>query len=503
MNKKAHLALVVFLLVIFVCLTTVLPQAYGTKHVDAEQGNLAIDMQYEGVRIKKFPFAVQCWTFRNFTFFEALQKIKELGIEYVQPYPGQVLEKNNPNVKFDHNLPDDQIDRVKIKLKELGLTLVSYGVVNFGNKEDEMQNIFEFAQKMGIRTIVTEPDYDDYSLIEKMAGKYRINIAIHNHPTPSKYARPETVIYRVDGLDPGIGACADTGHWMRSGVNPLEALRALKGRIQDVHLKDLNAFGTKDAYDVPFGEGKANIHDILAELTLQDYAGYISIEYEKEEDVDNPSPAVKRGLEYIKSITYYQYHEQILKRSHWGYSKSGWNHYGPGYFALNEKTGVLKGQGGMGLLWYATKKYKDFIFELDYKCADEFTNSGVFLRVPDVPTSDDYIFHSFEIQIDPSGKGIHKTGSAYDAEAPMKDVFHPAGEWNHFKISFVGNRIQVELNNVLVLDWEAEPRGKVQDFASEGYIGLQNHDSRSPVYFKNIYIKDLSWPTHPTPTLKE
>jgi sugar phosphate isomerase/epimerase len=491
MKKRIIFTATVFLLAFFVLPAVVSSQAgYGTAETDKEK--VALSSRYENIRIKKFPFAVQCWTFRKFSFFEALQKIKGLGIAYVQPYPGQVLEKNNPQLKFDHNLPDDQIDLVKKKLKELGLTLVSYGVVNFENAEEEMNKVFAFAQKMEIRTIVTEPSYDDYSLIDKMVKKYRINVAIHNHPTPSKYARPETVVYRVDGLDPRIGACADTGHWMRSGVNPLEGLRVLKGRIQDVHLKDLNMFGSKDAFDVPFGQGKANIRNILAELTLQDYAGYISIEHEKKEDIDNPSPAVKKGMEYIKSITYYQDHEQILWRSRWGYSKHGWNHYGPGHFELDEKTGVLKGQGGMGLLWYAAKKYKDFILELDYKCADEFTNSGIFLRVPDMPKSDDYIYHSFEIQINPAGEGLHKSGAAYDAEAPMKDAFHPAGEWNHFKISFIGNRIQVELNGVLVLDWEAEPRGKVRDFASEGYIGLQNHDSRSPVYFKNIYIKDLS-----------
>jgi hypothetical protein len=290
---------------------------------------------------------------------------------------------------------------------------------------------------------------------------------------------------------------------MRSGVNPLEAVRALKGRIRDVHLKDLNEFANKEAFDVPFGKGKANIRDVLAELTLQDYTGYLTIEYEREEEALNPSPSIRKGLDYVKSITYYQDHEQILKGGRWGYSKSGWNHYGPGYFELDGKTGVLKGQGGMGLLWYAKKKYKDFILELDYKCADEFTNSGIFLRVPEMPVSDDYIYYSFEIQINPAGKDIHKTGAAYDAEAPTKDAFFPPGEWNHFKISFIGSRIQVELNDVLVLDWDAEPRGKVRDFAGEGYLGLQNHDSRSPVYFKNIYIKEISWPTRPTPSFKE
>ena len=57
----------------------------------------------------------------------------------------------------------------------------------------------------------------------------------------------------------------------------------------------------------------------------------------------------------------------------------------------------------------------------------------------------------------------------------------------------MGNRLQVELNGQEVLDWEAEPRGKVEDFAPRGYIGLQNHDDGSLVHFRNIYVKALDW----------
>jgi len=446
---------------------------------------------YKDVRIKKFPIAVQCWTFRKFSFFETLKKVKELGVSYLQPYPGQKLDSEGPVNRFDHNMSEDQIKQVKQKLKEYGIRLVSYGVVHFENNEESMRKVFDFAKKMGIRTIVTEPRYDDFSLIERMVKKYNINIAIHNHPDPSKYAHPETVLEHIKGLDERIGSCADTGHWMRTGVNPVEALRMLKGRITDVHLKDLNEFGTKDAFDVPFGQGKANIQNILAELTLQNYYGYLAVEHENPNEVDNPSPSIKKGIEYIKSITHYQDYEEIFKRSYRRYSKHGWNHYGPGYFELDEKTGVLKGHGGMGLFWYSVKKYKDFILELDFKCADKYTNSGIFIRVPDMPKNDDYIYHSFEIQIDDSGKGIHKTAAVYDAEPPNADAFKESGEWNHLKIVFKGKNIQLELNGVGVLDWDAEPRGKVKDFADEGYIGLQNHDSRSPAYFKNIFIKEL------------
>jgi hypothetical protein len=184
-------------------------------------------------------------------------------------------------------------------------------------------------------------------------------------------------------------------------------------------------------------------------------------------------------------------YEQLLKDNNGRYHKGGWNHYGPGYFELDPATGVLTSHGGMGLFWYSVKEFGDFVLELDFLCADENTNSGVFLRVPGVPASDDYIYHSFEIQIDDASEGIHHTGAAYDAEAPTHLASNPPGEWNHFKITFVGSRLQVELNGQEVLDWEAEPRGKVEDFALRGYIGLQNHDDQSPVSFRNIVLMEL------------
>jgi hypothetical protein len=184
-------------------------------------------------------------------------------------------------------------------------------------------------------------------------------------------------------------------------------------------------------------------------------------------------------------------YEQILKAYDGRFEKHGWNHYGPGYFDLDPATGVLTSHGGMGLLWYAAKPYGDFVLDLEFKCADRTTNSGVFVRIPAVPTSDEYIYHSFEIQIDDASEGVHTTGAVYDAEAPRARASRFPGEWNHYRITVRGDRITVELNGTEVVNWRAEPRGKVRDFARRGYIGLQNHDDRSPVYFRNIYVKEL------------
>ncbi len=183
---------------------------------------------------------------------------------------------------------------------------------------------------------------------------------------------------------------------------------------------------------------------------------------------------------------------QILKSHDGRYSKHGWNHYGPGYFELDRETGVLTSHGGMGLFWYAAREYGDFVLELEFKSTDGATNSGIFVRVPGVTVSDDYIYHSFEIQIDEAGEGIHETAAVYDAEAPSQQTSNPPGEWNQLKITLEGNHIAIELNGTQVVDWDMEPRGKVQDLAPRGYIGLQNHDDRSPVYFRNIYVTALN-----------
>lgn len=197
-------------------------------------------------------------------------------------------------------------------------------------------------------------------------------------------------------------------------------------------------------------------------------------------DVDGPPPAPEEGFTALIGQWEGRFH------------KGGWNHYGPGYVTLDPATGVLATHGGMGLFWYAADTFGDFVLRLQFQTSKPESNSGVFLRVPEVPASDAYIYHSFEVQIHATaGEGIHRTGAVYDAVAPSVDAAKAPGEWNDMEISFVGDRITVVLNGTQVVDWEAEPAGKVEDFAGRGYIGLQNHDADSSVWFRNLRVKTL------------
>jgi len=457
---------------------------------NAAQEELPSKIDYSSVRIRKFPIALQCWTYRRYSFMETLDKAKNLGIKYLQAYPGQKFAPDSEK-KFDTDLPEQDRALVKKRLKELGLSIELFGVTGFSD-EASARKLFSFAKDMGISTIVIEPEFHLLPLADKLANQYKINVAIHNHPEPSRYWHPGIIYFHIKDLSPRMGICGDTGHWTRSGVTPSDALKLFKGRVLDVHLKDLNEFGKKEAYDVPFGSGQSNIQNILAELSLQNYHGFLTIEHEKEEDAMSPEAAISEGLNYIKKITYFEGYDELLGYRGRTYNKHGWNHYGPGYFELDEASGVLTSSGGMGLLWYSQKMYENFVLDLDFKCHAGNTNSGIFLHIPEMVTSNDYIYKSFEIQIDDDDTLTkHTTGAVYDAEPAKMLASNPTGEWNHYRITFIDDMIKVELNGLLVNTWKAEPRGKIKSFARKGYIGLQNHDSQAKVSFKNIFVKEL------------
>lgn len=242
----------------------------------------------------------QAYSFNRFTFFEAVDKVASMGLGYIEAYPGQKLSPEKPDLKFDHDMSEETQAEVKAKLDAAGVKLVIYGVVGLPNDEAECRKIFEFAKVMGIETICSEPTEDAFDVIEKLCEEYGINVAIHNHPKPSRYWNPDRVLDVCEGRSKRIGACADTGHWMRSGVDPLEALKKLEGRIISFHFKDLNEFGERSAHDVPWGTGKANVKALLEEVHRQGVKAVFSAEYEH--NWENSVPDIAQSVAYFDEV---------------------------------------------------------------------------------------------------------------------------------------------------------------------------------------------------------
>ena len=248
-----------------------------------------------------FFIGCQAYTFNRFTAFEAIEKTAECGGKVIEFYPNQMLSKDQPHVKWDHNASPEIIQKVKDKLAACHVRAVNYGVVPIPADEAAARKIFEFAKTMGLYGITTE-SVDSIDTIEKLVKEYDIHVGFHDHPKRPNKANyrmwdPNYILSVVKDRDPRIGSCADTGHWVRSGLNPVDCLRILKGRIMSSHLKDLNEMGLA-AHDVPYGCGVSDVPGILAELKEQGFAGNISIEYEYH--WENSEPEVGQCIGFIR-----------------------------------------------------------------------------------------------------------------------------------------------------------------------------------------------------------
>ena len=252
---------------------------------------LAADLAKGAPNAEKLGWRLGCqaYSFNRFTFFDAIDKTASLGLHYIEAYPGQrISDKLAGNV--GPSMSAELRKEVLKKLADSGVKMVNFGVGGCDRQH------FEFAKEMGIETLVSEPGENAFDSIDKLCSEFGVNLAIHNHPKPSHYWNPDTVLKVCKGRGKRIGACADTGHWMRSGLNPIECLKKLEGRIISFHLKDLNQMGG-GAHDVPWGTGAGNAKGMLAEIHRQGIKAVFSIEYEY--NWDNSVPEIAKCVEFF------------------------------------------------------------------------------------------------------------------------------------------------------------------------------------------------------------
>lgn len=180
-------------------------------------------------------------------------------------------------------------------------------------------------------------------------------------------------------------------------------------------------------------------------------------------------------------------------------SLADWQMAGSGNFL--QVFDILESVGGPGVLWYTREAFADFVLELEWQYAQRTDNSGIFIRIPVLNSSNPndwlpVVDQGYEIQIDPRGFNsekniendpIRSTGAIYNLNPPARlDVAKGPWQWNTFAIEAVGNRIKVTLNGVLVNDFtDANSR------SLRGHIGLQNHHDGSKVQFRNIRIRSV------------
>jgi len=218
------------------------------------------------------PLGIQLYSLRGYDVDTALAHAKDLGFQAVEFYSGMFPITDDTAV----------INATVQKVKDLGLTISAHGVNGFGGDAEANRKVFAFAKAAGIRTISADPAPESFESLDELVKEFDIRIAIHNHGPAHRYNKVIDVLHAIEGHDERIGACADLGHFIRSGERPTEVIRLLAGRLYGIHLKDFAEMQEKTK-GVILGKGHMDVAAVFEALVKADFPadGALSLEYEE------------------------------------------------------------------------------------------------------------------------------------------------------------------------------------------------------------------------------
>ena len=233
---------------------------------------------------------IQLYSLRGYPVDVALRHARDLGFRVVEFYSGMYPLNSTP----------EQIAAMKKQLADLGLSVSAHGVNGFGGNAAANRKVFEFAKTAGIRTLTADPAPEAFASLDELVKEFDIRIAIHNHGPKHRYDKVLDVLRAIEKHDDRIGACADLGHYIRSGENPVEVIRLLKGRLYGVHLKDFQDMQEKTK-GVILGKGHLDVPAVFAALEQVGFPadGALSLEYE--ENPQDPLADIRACLEAARS----------------------------------------------------------------------------------------------------------------------------------------------------------------------------------------------------------
>ena len=145
----------------------------------------------------------------------------------------------------------------------------------FGGTDDGINFNFELAKALGCKAITTERSDSLAKKLAPFAEKHKIYVAFHNHTNN---------VPTIEKLDPLL-ECGqyiifnfDIGHYVAGtkGKSPIPVIEKYHDRIISLHLKDR----TPDGGNLPWGQGKTPIKEVLQLLKKEKWPIYGDIELE-------------------------------------------------------------------------------------------------------------------------------------------------------------------------------------------------------------------------------
>lgn len=238
---------------------------------------------------ESFKVGIAGYTFVKFDIDKTLETMKRADVHYLC-------------IK-DFHLPvkstDKEIKAFHAKLKEYDITGYAVGPL-YMKTEADVDKFFDYAKRVGVKTIVGVPQYDLLPYVNKKVQEYDMNYAIHLHgPDIDIYQDADEVWEKTKDLDPRMGMCLDVGHDTRNGKDPVADLKKYHTRVFDIHIKDVTGT-TGKGYSVEVGRGIIDFPAFVKALREVEYTGVCSLEHER--NMDNPFMGIAESIGYFRAI---------------------------------------------------------------------------------------------------------------------------------------------------------------------------------------------------------
>ncbi len=192
--------------------------------------------------------------------------------------------------------PTDQVATRAAEYRAAGTTLTAAGTIYFAKDDDaDIRSKFEYVIAAGIPIIVGSPTREVLPRVEKFVKEYDIKLAIHNHGTEDKqWPSPLDVLAAVKSMDPRIGCCIDVGHTMRTGTDPVAAIKKVGPSSLSTFTSRIWPTAKCKESQVAVGDGVMPIPGIFKALVDIGYKGNVDLEYEIHDD--DPMPGVIKSF---------------------------------------------------------------------------------------------------------------------------------------------------------------------------------------------------------------
>ena len=215
-----------------------------------------------------------------------------------------------PAVLHEPDLQDEQLAFVERRAEFFAAAGADVVVLAAVTGSEDYGDVFE-ADEEAWRTL-----FGSLDAVEEICARHDVAVSLHQH-----YG---TVIERDDQLrrfleGSEMGLCLDTGHLAIGGSDPVEIAKLADGRINHVHLKDVDyelaarlarreldfKEGARKGAFRPLGEGDVDIGRLLDVLEGNGYSGWYVLEQDAvvedgPKDGEGPVLDVGKSLAFVK-----------------------------------------------------------------------------------------------------------------------------------------------------------------------------------------------------------